>query len=43
MLEIHKDYIFDEKQQPLDVQISIAEFEQIKEVLENYGLAKLMD
>ena len=43
MLEIHKDYVLNEKQQPIAVQIPIAEFEQIEEILENYGLAKLMD
>lgn len=43
MLEIHKNYIFDENQQPIAVQIPIAEFEQIEEILEDYGLAKLMD
>lgn len=43
MLEIHKNYIFNENQQPIAVQIPIAEFEQIEEILENYGLAKLMD
>ena len=43
MLEIHKNYVLDGKQQPIAVQIPIAEFEQIEEILENYGLAKLMD
>jgi hypothetical protein len=43
MLEIHKNYVLDEKQQPIAVQIPIAEFEQIEEILENYGLAKLMN
>lgn len=43
MLEIHKNYILNEKQQPIAVQIPIAEFEKIEEILENYGLAKLMD
>ena len=43
MLEIHKNYVLDEKQQTIAVQIPIAEFEQIEEILENYGLAKLMD
>ena len=33
----------DENQQPIAVQISIAEFEQIERILEDYGLAKLMD
>ena len=43
MLEIHKNYVLNENQQPIAVQIPIAEFEQIEEILENYGLAKLMD
>lgn len=43
MLEIHKNYVLDENQQPIAVQIPIAKFEQIEEILENYGLAKLMD
>lgn len=43
MVEIHKNYILDENQQPIAVQIPIAELEQIEEILENYGLAKLMD
>ncbi|WP_242051443.1 hypothetical protein [Nostoc sp. FACHB-280] len=33
----------DENQQPIAVQISIADFEKIEEILENYGLVKLMD
>jgi hypothetical protein len=43
MLEINKNYIFDENQQPIAVQIPIAEFEKIEEILEDYGLAKLME
>ncbi len=43
MLEIHKNYVLDENQQPIAVQISIAEFEKIEEILEDYGLAKLME
>lgn len=43
MLEIHKNYVFDENQQPVAVQIPITEFEQIEELLENFGLAKLME
>lgn len=43
MLELHKDYILDENQRPIAVQIPIAEFEQIEEILENYGLAALME
>lgn len=43
MLEIHKNYLLDENQQPIAVQIPIAEFEKIEEILEDYGLAQLMD
>lgn len=43
MLEIHKNYVLDENQQPIAVQISIAEFAKIEEILEDYGLAKLME
>lgn len=43
MLEIHRNYIFDKNQQPVAVQTPITEFEQIEEIIENYGLAKLMD
>lgn len=43
MLEIHKNYILDENQRPIAVQVPIAEFEQIEDILENIGLAKLME
>jgi 5,10-methenyltetrahydromethanopterin hydrogenase len=43
MLELHKNYVLDENQQAIAVQVPIAEFEQIEEILENYGLAKLME
>ncbi|WP_066383910.1 hypothetical protein [Anabaena sp. CA = ATCC 33047] len=43
MLEISKNYVMDENQQPIAVQISIADFEKIEEILENYGLSKLME
>ncbi|HEY9799731.1 hypothetical protein [Anabaena azotica] len=42
MLEINKNYVMDENQQPIAVQIPIADFEKIEEILENYGLIKLM-
>lgn len=42
MLEIHKNYLLDENQQPIAVQIPIAEFEKIEEILEDYGLVQLM-
>lgn len=43
MLEIQKHYLMDDNQQPVAVQISIADFEKIEEILENYGLAQLME
>jgi len=43
MLEVHKNYVIDENQRPIAVQIPIAEFEKIEEILEDYGLAKLME
>jgi hypothetical protein len=43
MLQIHKNYVLDENQQPIAVQIPIAEFEKIEAILEDYGLAKLME
>ena len=43
MLELHKSIVLDENQKPIAVQIPIEEFERIEEVIENYGLAKLMD
>ena len=43
MLELHKKIVLDEHQKPIAVQIPIEEFERIEEVIENYGLAKMMD
>lgn len=43
MLELHKSYVIDENQQPIAVQIPLEEFEKIEEILENYGLAKLIE
>jgi hypothetical protein len=40
---IHKNYVLDENQQPIAVQISIAEFERIEEIIEDVGLARLME
>jgi hypothetical protein len=42
MLEINKNYLLDINQKPIAVQIPIAEFEKIEEILEDYGLAKLI-
>ena len=43
MLKIHKNIVLDESQKPAAVQIPIKEFERLEEIIENYGLAKLMD
>jgi hypothetical protein len=43
MLKIHKNIVFDESQKPVAVQIPIEEFERLEDIIENYGLAKLMD
>lgn len=43
MLKIHKSYVLDEKQTAIAVKIPITEFEQIEEILENHGLAELID
>ena len=43
MLKNNKNYLLDSNQKPIAVQIPIAEFEKIEEILEDYGLAQLMD
>ena len=43
MLEINKNYVLNGDRRPIAVQIPIAEFEKIEEILEDYGLAQLMD
>ena len=43
MLELHKSIVLDENKKPIAVQIPIEEFERMEEVIENYGLARLMD
>lgn len=43
MLKIHKKVVLDENQKPFAVQVPIEEFERLEEILENYGLSKLMD
>lgn len=43
MLDIHKKIVIDENRKPVAVQIPIEEFERLEEIMENYGLAKLMD
>jgi len=43
MLQINKKIIIDENQNPVAVVIPIEEFKKIETILENYGLAKLME
>lgn len=43
MLDIHKKIVLDENQHPFAVMIPIDEFERLEELIENYGLSKLMD
>jgi hypothetical protein len=43
MLTIHKKIVLDEDQKPMAVQIPIEEFERLEDIIENYGLSKLMD
>ena len=43
MVEIHKKIVLDEDQRPFAVQVPIKEFERLEEIIENYGLSKLMD
>jgi hypothetical protein len=43
MFTLRKNYVLDENQQPIAVQIAIADFQRLEEILEDYGLARLMD
>ena len=43
MLEINKNFVLDTNQKPIAVQIPIAEFEKIESILEDFGLAQLME
>ena len=43
MLKIHKNLVLDENQKPTAVQIPIEDYERLEEIIENYGLAKLME
>jgi hypothetical protein len=43
MLTIHKRIVLDEDQKPYAVQVPIEEFARLEEVIENYGLSKLID
>ncbi|WP_017292647.1 hypothetical protein [Geminocystis herdmanii] len=43
MLQINKNYVLDSEKKPIAVQIPITEFEKIEEILEDYGLVKLIE
>ncbi len=43
MLQIDKKIIVDENQVPVAVILSIEDFKKIERILEDYGLAKLME
>jgi PHD/YefM family antitoxin component YafN of YafNO toxin-antitoxin module len=43
MFALRKNYVLDENQQPIAVQIPIGDFERLEAILEDYGLAQLMD
>ena len=43
MLKIHKNYVLDDEKNPVAVQIPISEFEHLEEVIENYGLSRMME
>ena len=43
MLGIHKKIVLDENERPFAVQIPIEEYKLLEEIIENYGLSKLMD
>ncbi len=42
-MELHKKIVIDENSKPVAVQIPIEEFDRLEEIIENYGLSKLMD
>ena len=43
MLKLHKNIVLDENEKPIAVQIPFEEFQRLEELIENYGLAKLID
>jgi RelB Antitoxin alpha helical domain len=43
MFALRKNYVLDENQQSIAVQIAIDDFERLEAILEDYGLARLMD
>ncbi|MBE9032629.1 hypothetical protein IQ266_23095 [filamentous cyanobacterium LEGE 11480] len=43
MLPVKKRYVLDEDQRPIAVQIAIEDFEKLEDLIENYGLAQLIN
>jgi hypothetical protein len=43
MLNLHTNVVLDENNKPIAVQMPIDEFQRLEEVIENYGLSKLID
>lgn len=43
MLNFAKYYVFDETNKAIAVQIPIDDFERLENVIENYGLAQMME
>jgi hypothetical protein len=42
MLNLHTNIVLDENQKPIAVQIPIDDFQRLEEVIENYGLSRLI-
>ena len=42
MLELKKRYVTDENNQPIAVQIDLVTFEKLERIVEDHGLAKLI-
>jgi hypothetical protein len=43
MLPVQKHYVLDENHRPVAIQIAIEDFERIEELIEDFGLAQLME
>jgi len=43
MLKIKKKYVVDEKKRPFAVQVDIATFERMEQLIEDYALGQLID
>jgi len=43
MLKIRKNILYDENNNPIAVQIPFEDFKILEEIIENYGLSKMME